>query len=127
MKNISAEQAPEAIGPYSHANEAGGMLYLSGQIPLEPKTGELIQGNIAAQTEQTIHNIKAVLKAAGSDISRVVKSTCFLTDMNDFTEFNNVYARHFTSKPARSCVAVSALPRGSRVEIEVIAELCQTT
>jgi 2-iminobutanoate/2-iminopropanoate deaminase len=122
MKHISADQAPVAIGPYSHAIKAGDMLYLSGQIPLDPKTSETIHGDITEHTEQVIRNIKSVLTAAGSDISQVVKSTCFLTDMNDFAAFNEVYARHFTSKPARSCVAVSALPRNAKVEIEVVAE-----
>jgi 2-iminobutanoate/2-iminopropanoate deaminase len=123
MKHTSADQAPAAIGPYSHAIEAGGMLYLSGQIPLDPQTGAIIQGGITEQTEQVLRNIKSLLAAASSDISQVVKTTCFLTDMNDFAAFNKVYARYFTGKPARSCVAVSALPRGARVEIEVIAEI----
>ncbi|MCL2706725.1 MAG: RidA family protein [Dehalococcoidia bacterium] len=123
MKNISANQAPAAIGPYSHAVEVSGMLYLSGQIALSSETGEIVQGGIAEQTEQVLRNIKSVLKAAGSDISRVVKTTCYLTNMNDFTAFNEIYARHFNSKPARSCMAVSALPRGALVEIEVLAEV----
>jgi len=123
VKNISANQAPAAIGPYSHAVEVSGMLYLSGQIALSSETGEIVQGGIAEQTEQVLRNIKSVLKAAGSDISRVVKTTCYLTNMNDFTAFNEIYARHFNSKPARSCMAVSALPRGALVEIEVLAEV----
>lgn len=122
MQYISANQAPTAIGPYSHAIKANGMLYLSGQLPLEPKSGEILQGGIAEQTKQVLRNITAVLTAAGSDISKVVKTTCFLIDMNDFAAFNEVYASHFTHKPARSCVAVSALPRGARVEVEVVAE-----
>jgi 2-iminobutanoate/2-iminopropanoate deaminase len=123
MERISTNQAPAAIGPYSQAVKTGNMLYLSGQIPLVPETGELIHGGIIEQTEQVLHNIKSVLSAAGSDVSQVVKSTCFLTDMNDFAAFNEVYARHFTGKPARSCIVVLALPRGARVEIEVIAEV----
>jgi len=122
MQHIFANQAPTAIGPYSHAIKANGMLYLSGQLPLEPKSSKIIQGGIAEQTEQVLRNIAAVLTAAGSDISKVVKTTCFLTDMNDFAAFNEVYASHFTHKPARSCVAVSALPRSARVEVEVVAE-----
>jgi len=122
MQYISANQAPTAIGPYSHAIKANGMLYLSGQLPLEPKSGEILQGGIAEQTKQVLRNITAVLTAAGSDISKVVKTTCFLIDMNDFAAFNEIYASHFTHKPARSCVAVSALPRGARVEVEVVAE-----
>jgi len=123
MEQISTSHAPAAIGPYSQAIKTGNTLYLSGQIPLMPNTNELVQDDIAKQTEQVILNIKSVLSAASSDISRVVKTTCFLTDINDFVAFNEVYARHFIGKPARSCVAVSALPRGARVEIEIIAEI----
>ena len=121
MKSISTDLAPAAIGPYAQAVSAGGFLYTSGQIPLMPETGGMVAGGIAEQTERVCQNIAAVLAAAGSDISRVVKTTCFLTDMEDFAAFNEVYARVFTGKPARSCVAVAALPRGALVEVEAVA------
>jgi len=125
MKTISSNEAPAAIGPYSHAVETGGLLFTSGQIPILPATGELIEGGIKEQAEQVIKNLKSVLNSAGSDLDHVVKTTCFLTDMADFAAFNEVYAAHFTSKPARSCVAVCALPKRALVEIEAIAELKQ--
>ena len=122
MNVIQTNDAPAAIGPYSQAIVANGMVYASGQIPLDVQTGDLINGDIKAQTEKVIENLKSVLLAANSDISHVVKTTCFLTDMNDFTAFNEVYAKHFTTtKPARSTVAVADLPRGAMVEIEAIA------
>jgi len=121
MRIIETKAAPAAIGPYSQAIAANGVVYASGQIPLSPETGEIVEGDIKAQTEQVIRNIKAVLAAADSDIARVIKTTCFLTSMGDFAAFNEVYAAHFTGKPARSCIAVSALPKGASVEIEVIA------
>lgn len=121
MKVISTQLAPSAIGPYSQAIVANGMLFASGQIPLSPKTGAVVDGGITEQTEQVIRNIEAVLTATGSDFSKVVKTTCFLKSMDDFAAFNEVYARHFIGKPARSCVAVSALPRDVLVEIEVVA------
>jgi len=123
MKPITSNEAPAAIGPYSHAVISDGKIFTSGQIPILPATGELIEGGIKEQTEQVIKNLKAVLNSAGSDLDRVVKTTCFLTDMANFMAFNEVYAAHFTGKPARSCVAVRALPKGALVEIEAIAEL----
>jgi len=120
MKTIYSSEAPAAIGPYSHAVETDGFLFTSGQIPINPATGDLVNGGIKEQTEQVIKNLKAVLASAGSSIDHVVKTTCFLTDMADFVPFNEVYAAHFTGKPARSCVAVLALPKGSLVEIEAV-------
>ena len=121
MKIISTSSAPAAIGPYSQGIVAGGLLFASGQIPLSPETGEVVRGGVKEQTEQVMRNIEAVLTAAGTDFSNVVKATCFLTDMDDFAVFNEIYAEYFTGKPARSCVAVAALPRGVCVEVEVIA------
>lgn len=121
MKIVSSGQAPAAIGPYSQAVIANGLLYASGQIPIAPETGELKGSDIEEQTEQVIRNISEVLKAAGSDSRHVVKTTCFLKDMRDFARFNEIYGRYFTGKPARSCVEVSALPKGALVEIEVVA------
>ena len=123
MKTISAETAPSAIGPYSQAIITDGFVFLSGQIPLSPETGTVISGGISEQTEQVMKNIGAVLNASGSDFSRVVKTTCFLTSMDDFSAFNDIYARYFTGKPARSCIAAAALPRGALVEVEVIAKV----
>jgi 2-iminobutanoate/2-iminopropanoate deaminase len=120
---ISTESAPAAIGPYSQAILVDGLLFASGQIPLSPGTGAVVQGGIMEQAEQVMKNIEAVLAAAGSDFSQVVKTTCFLTNMDNFASFNEVYSRYFTGKPARSCVAVSALPRGVLVEVEVIAKI----
>ena len=122
MTIISTSSAPAAIGPYSQAVNVDGMIYLSGQIPLSPETGNVVAGGIKEQTGQAIKNIGAVLAAAGCDFSNVVKTTCFLTSMDDFAAFNEVYSTHFISKPARSTVAVAALPRGVSVEIEVIAK-----
>jgi len=123
IKVISTENAPAAIGPYSQAILADGLLFASGQIPLMPETGDVLQGGIKEQAEQVMKNIQAVLEAAGSDLTQVVKTTCFLTNMDNFVAFNDVYSRYFTGKPARSCVAVSALPRGVLVEVEVIAKI----
>jgi len=123
MKVISTDSAPAAIGPYSQAIIADGLLFASGQIPLSPETGAVVSGGIKEQAEQVMRNIAAVLAAAGSDFTKVVKTTCFLTSMDNFTAFNEVYAHYFTGKPARSCVAVSALPRGVLVEVEVIAKI----
>jgi 2-iminobutanoate/2-iminopropanoate deaminase len=120
---ITSKAAPAAIGPYSQAIIENGVVYTSGQIPLSPETGEMVGGGIREQAEQVIGNLKAVLAAAGSDLAHVVKTTCFLTDMGNFSAFNEVYARHFTGKPARSCVAVLALPKGALVEIEAIAKV----
>ena len=123
MKYIQTDAAPAAIGPYSQAVISGNFIYASGQIPLSPGNGEVFGSVIAKQTEQVCKNIKALLGAAGSSIENVVKTTCFLADMGDFAAFNEVYAKYFTGKPARSTVAVKGLPRNVLVEIEVIAEL----
>jgi 2-iminobutanoate/2-iminopropanoate deaminase len=123
MKVISTNSAPAAIGPYSQAIEVDGLLFASGQIPLSPETGTVVSGGIKEQAEQVMRNIAAVLAEAGSDFTKVVKTTCFLTSMDDFAAFNEVYSQYFTGKPARSCVAVSALPRGVSVEVEVIAKI----
>ena len=120
MKTIETKDAPSAIGPYSQGYAAGGFVYTSGQIAIDPATGAMAQG-IAAQAEQCCKNVGAVLAAAKTDFEHVVKTTCFLADMNDFAAFNEVYAKYFTSKPARSCVAVKALPKGALCEIEAIA------
>ncbi|MDR1910147.1 MAG: RidA family protein [Spirochaetaceae bacterium] len=122
MKTIHTPLAPAAIGPYSHAQVSGALVFTSGQIPLDPATGEVVGSTIAEQTEQVIKNLRAVLEAAESSLSRVVKTTCFLADMGDFAAFNEVYAVHFTGKPARSAVAVKTLPRQVLVEIEAVAE-----
>ena len=121
MEILSTSKAPAAIGPYSQAIKANGYIFISGQIPIVPQTGELISGDIQVQTEQVAKNIAEVLKAAGSDFEHVVKTTCFIKDIRNFAQFNEVYSRYFVSKPARSCVEVSALPKGASVEIEVIA------
>ncbi len=123
MKIVSSESAPAAIGPYSQAVVENGLLFASGQIPLLPATGAMVEGGIKEQTEQVAQNINAVLSAAGCDFSDVIKTTCFITNMDNFAAFNEVYSKYFTSKPARSCVAVSALPRNALVEIEVIAKI----
>ena len=122
MKEIRTTDAPGAIGPYSQGFISNHMIYTSGQIPVDPENGEVPNG-ITAQAEQSCKNVGALLKAAGVDFTNVVKTTCFLADMADFAKFNEVYARHFTSKPARSCIAVKALPKGVLCEIEAIAEL----
>ena len=121
METVTSKDAPAAIGPYSQAIIENGLIFTSGQIPLLPETGEVVGGGIKEQAEQVIKNLKAVLTAAGSDLAHVVKTTCFLTDMGDFAAFNEVYSAHFTAKPARSCVAVLALPKGVKVEIEAVA------
>jgi 2-iminobutanoate/2-iminopropanoate deaminase len=123
MKIVTSKAAPSAIGPYSQAIIENGVVYTSGQIPLVPETGEMVDGGIGEQAEQVISNLKAVLAAAGSDLAHVIKTTCFLTDMGNFSAFNAVYAEHFTGKPARSCVAVVALPKGALVEIEAVAAI----
>lgn len=121
MKTVSTNHAPAAVGPYSQAIIAGDMVYLSGQIALDPETGKLVGETVGEQTEQICKNIEAVLKAAGSDFTKVVKTTCFLADIADFAAFNEVYAKYFTTAPARSCVAVKDIPKGALAEIEVIA------
>jgi 2-iminobutanoate/2-iminopropanoate deaminase len=119
---VATSGAPKAIGPYSQAVRANSFLFTAGQVALDPRTGELVAGGIAEQTTRAMENLKAILAAAGTDFSRVVKTTVFLIDMADFTAMNEVYARAFGEhRPARSTVAVAALPRGARVEIEVIA------
>lgn len=118
---ISTENAPGAIGPYSQAVKVGNLVFCSGQIPIDPKTGEFVSEDVAEQTEQVIKNLSAVLEAAGTNLNNVVKTTVFLADMNDFVVMNEVYAKHFTEKPARATVQAARLPRGARVEIEVIA------
>ena len=123
MQTIHTDRAPAAIGPYSQAILAGNQLYSSGQIPIDPATGELVQGDITAQAEQVMKNLSAVLAAAGMEFTHVVKTTCFLADMADFAAFNAVYERYFTGKPARSCVAVKDLPKGVLCEVEVIAAI----
>ena len=120
-KIISTDKAPKAIGPYSQAYLCGNTLYCSGQIAINPETNEFIGGNIEEQTNLILKNIKALLEAAGFTYEHVVKTTCFLADMNDFALFNSLYEKAFISKPARSCVAAKALPKGALVEIEVIA------
>ena len=121
MEIISTQNAPGAIGPYSQGYIAGNFVYTSGQIPVDPKTGEIPEG-IAAQAERSCANVGAILQAAGTDFTKVFKTTCFLADMDDFAAFNEVYAKYFVSKPARSCVAVKTLPKGVLCEIEAIAE-----
>ncbi len=123
MEKVFTELAPAAIGPYSQAMKVGNLVYTSGQIPIEPKSGNVVSADITGQTEQVMQNLKAVLEAAGSSMEKAVKTLCFLTDMGNFAAFNEVYAKYFTGKPARSCVAVSALPKGVLVEVEVVAEL----
>ena len=120
MKILETTKAPGAIGPYSQGSEAGGLVYTSGQIPVDPATGNIPEG-IAAQAEQSCKNVGAILEAAGVGFENVFKTTCFLADMGDFAAFNEVYARYFISKPARSCVAVRELPKGVLCEIEAIA------
>lgn len=121
MEKIHTDLAPAALGPYSQAVKANGFVFLSGQGGIDPKTGKLVEG-LEAQTLQAIKNIEAVLKAAGTDFSKVVKTTCFLANMSDFAAFNKIYADYFVSKPARSCVAAKELPANFLVEVEVIAE-----
>ena len=121
MKVLETKNAPGAIGPYSQGFEVNGFVFTSGQIPVDPVSGEVPEG-ITAQAEQSCKNVGAILECAGIGFENVVKTTCFLADMGDFAAFNEVYARYFTSKPARSCVAVKALPKGVLCEIEAIAE-----
>ena len=123
IKKISTDKAPAAIGPYSQAMVIGNMLYTSGQIPIDPATGNFVGTTVAEQAEQVMKNLSAVLEAAGTSLDNVVKTTCFLADMADFAAFNEVYGEYFVSKPARSCVAAKQLPRNVLVEIEVVAEI----
>ena len=123
MKVISTETAPAAIGPYSQAIVTNGLVFASGQIPVDPATGAPAGDTIDTQAEQSCKNVVAILAAAGSDMTKVVKTTCFLAEMADFAKFNEIYAKYFVSCPARSCVAAKALPKGVLCEIEAIAEL----
>ena len=123
MKTIHTDKAPAAIGPYSQAIISGNFLFTSGQIPVDPASNTVVEGDITAQAAQVFTNLGAVLSAAGSSFEKVVKTTCFLQSMNDFAAFNEVYARFFTSLPARSCVEVAKLPKGVLCEVELIAEL----
>ena len=121
LKTVSTPNAPAAIGPYSQAIIAGSTVYASGQIPIVPATGKLAEGDISVQAEQALKNVGEILRAAGASYTDVVKTTCFLADMNDFAVFNAVYEKYFTGKPARSCVAVKALPKGVLCEVEAVA------
>lgn len=123
IKKVSTQSAPAAIGPYSQAIQLGDLLFTSGQIPLDPETGILVGETVTEQTERVMQNLSAVLSAAGSSFENAVKTTCFLANMDDFAAFNAVYAKYFTTCPARSCVAVKTLPKGALVEVEVIAKL----
>jgi 2-iminobutanoate/2-iminopropanoate deaminase len=123
MEYVATNNAPGAIGPYSQAVKANGMLFTSGQIAINPATGNVEATTIEGQTEQVCKNLVAVAEAAGTSMDKVVKTVCFLADINDFAAFNEVYGRYFTSKPARSCVAVKDLPKGVLCEVELIAEL----
>jgi 2-iminobutanoate/2-iminopropanoate deaminase len=121
-ERIQTDRAPAAIGPYSQAIRAGGFVFVSGQIPIDPATGEFVAGGVGEQTERVLKNLSAVLEAAGSGLSKVVKTTVFLADMNEFSQMNEVYARFFTeAPPARATVAAAGLPRNARVEIEAVA------
>jgi 2-iminobutanoate/2-iminopropanoate deaminase len=123
LKKISTNKAPSAIGPYSQAIVHGGIVYTSGQIAINPETGNVEAKDIVGQTEQVMKNLGAVLNEAGSSFDKAIKTTCFLAEIADFGAFNEVYGKYFTSKPARSCVAVKDLPKGVLVEVEVIAEV----
>ena len=123
MEKIYTKNAPDAIGPYSQAVVTGGLVFTSGQIAINPATGSVEAETIEAQTEQVCTNLKNVLEAAGSSLDKAVKTVCFLAEMGDFAAFNEVYGKYFSSKPARSCVAVKQLPKNVLVEVEVIAEL----
>ena len=121
LKTIKTNKAPAAIGPYSQGIGFGNLVFTSGQIPLDPVSGEVVGKTIEEQAEQVIKNISAILEAENIDFNNVIKTTCFLADMSDFAKFNEVYAKYFTSKPARSCVAVKTLPKNVLAEVEVIA------
>ena len=123
LEKVYTSNAPEAIGPYSQAIKCGNMLFTSGQIPINPTTGNVEAEGITDQATQVMKNLAAVLAEAGTSFDKVIKTTCFLSDMADFAAFNAVYAEYFTSKPARSCVAVKTLPKNVLVEVEVIAEI----
>ncbi|MBR3894178.1 MAG: RidA family protein [Clostridia bacterium] len=123
MKKIATDLAPAAIGPYSQATVVGNLVYTSGQIAIDPTVGDIVAKDVRGQSEQVMKNLGAVLAAAGTSYEKAVKTTCFLADIADFAVFNEVYGKYFTEKPARSCIAVAALPKGALVEVEVIAEL----
>ena len=123
LTKVATDKAPSAIGPYSQAVKVGNLLFTSGQIPIDPASGAIESTDITAQTEQVMKNLGAILSEAGTSFEKAVKTTCFLADIADFAAFNEVYAKYFTEKPARSCVAVKDLPRGVLVEVEVIAEV----
>ncbi len=123
MKTVFTENAPAAIGPYSQAKIVGNLVFTSGQIPVNPATSQIESTTVEGQTKQVCENVAALLKASGSSIEKVIKTVCFLSDMKDFATFNAVYEQYFTSKPARSCVAVRDIPKNSLVEIEAIAEI----
>lgn len=123
MEVVYTPNAPEAIGPYSQAMKVGSLVFTSGQIPIDPATGNIAAATIEEQTEQVCKNIRAVLEAAGTSMDKVVKTVCFLSDMDNFAAFNAVYAKYFTGKPARSCVAVKTLPKNVLVEVDTIAEI----
>ncbi len=123
LKKVATDKAPAAIGPYSQGIVVEKMLYSSGQIALDPVSGDVVGSTIEEQTEQVMKNLGAILEAAGADYTKVVKTTCFLADMGDFAAFNQIYAKYFTEKPARSCVAVKTLPKNVLCEVEVIAYL----
>ena len=123
MKAINTASAPAAIGPYSQAYITGNLIFTSGQIPITAGTGDVSGSNITEQTEQVAKNLKAILEAAGSSMAKIVKATCFLSNMDDFAAFNDIYAKHFPGKPARTTVAAKQLPKNVLVEIDVIAEL----
>ena len=122
IEKISTDKAPGAIGPYSQATVCGNMVFTSGQIAINPASGAVEATDVVGQTEQVMKNLGAVLEAAGSSFDKAIKTTCFLADMGDFAAFNEIYGKYFTSKPARSCVAVKTLPKGVLVEVDVIAE-----
>jgi 2-iminobutanoate/2-iminopropanoate deaminase len=120
---VATDKAPGAIGPYSQAIKVGGLVFTAGQIPLDPATGKLVEGDIAAQAEQVMKNLQAILEASNSSLARVVKTTCFLTNLDDFATFNEVYGRYFSeNRPARSTVQAARLPAGANVEVECVAE-----
>lgn len=123
MEIISANDAPQAIGPYSQAIKAGNFIFTSGQIPIDPISGNIVDGGIESQTERLMKNLGAVLAAAGSGFEYTVKTTCYLADMKDFAAFNVIYAKYFVTNPARSCVAVKELPKGALAEVEVVAQI----
>ena len=122
-ETVYTKNAPDAIGPYSQAKIVGGLVFTSGQIAIDPATGNVEADTIEGQTEQICKNLAAILEAAGSSLDKAVKTVCFLADMNDFAAFNGIYGKYFTSKPARSCVAVKTLPKNVLAEVEVIAEV----